>query len=135
MGKIFAFLCRMLALVGKPFGWDYYTVSVYVCLHLWPLICVAMSVAMLVCAVVNGSGLWITACAIYVLLNVLGYLAVIRHYYPGSIPQIFNQCYEDLMTLAREWHTTYAIVNLFFYIILFALLMTFDITMMCLMLQ
>ena len=69
---------------------------------LWPLICVAMSLVMLGIAVSTTNPLWITSCIIYLLLNTFGYWAVVKHYYPGSINEIFTHCYSDFMTIAKE---------------------------------
>lgn len=126
MDQIFVFLCKCLAKIGRFLGWDYEKSSVYVCIHLWPLLCVAASLVMLVSAVATGYGLWITACTIYASLNVFGYWAVVKHYYPGTIKEIFELCMTDLLVIAKRWHTSYAVVNLVIYIILFAAIMAFD---------
>ncbi len=134
MNIIFAALCACLNLVGKPFGWDYQKTSVYVCIHLWPLLCVAMSLVMLACAVTTTNPLWITVCAIYAALNAFGYWIVVRHYYPGTINEIFELCMAELIVLAKQWHTTYPVVNLVIYILLFAAIMAFDVCLILLML-
>lgn len=53
---------------------------------------------------------------------------------PKNIEEIFEHCYFDLMELAQEWHTSYAIVNLLIYVILFIAIMAFDISLIMLML-
>jgi hypothetical protein len=130
MDKIFQILCGCLAQIGRPFGWSYEKISVY----LWPLLCVVMALVMLGIAVSTTNPLWITACIIYFLFNSFGYWAVIKHYYPGTINEIFTHCYSDLMTIAKEWNTTYAIVNLVVYVIAFTLIMAFDVCLIMLML-
>ena len=134
MDKIFQILCGCLALIGRPFGWNYEKTSVYICIHLWPLLCVVMSLVMLGIAVSTTNPLWITACIIYTLFNVFGYWAVIKHYYPGTINEIFTHCYSDLMTIAKECKTSYAIVNLLVYVVLFIVIIAFDISLIILML-
>ena len=134
MDKVFQFLCGCLAQIGRPFGWNYEKASVYICIHLWPLLCVVMALVMLVIAVSTTNPLCIAACIIYFLFNVFGYGAVIKHYYPGTINEIFTHCYSDLMTIAKEWKTTYAIVNLVVYVIAFILIMAFDVCLISLML-
>ena len=128
MGKVFQILCGCLASIGKLLGWDYYKASVYVCIHLWPWLCVVMALVLLIKAAILANPLWIIVCAIYVLFNVFGYWAVIKHYYPGTIEEIFEHCYFDLMALAQEWHTSYAIVNLIIYIVLFVSITAFDVS-------
>ena len=134
MDKIFQFLCGCLALIGRPIGWNYEKASVYVCIHLWPLLCVVMALVMLGIAVSTTNPLCIAACIIYFLFNVFGYWAVFKHYYPGTINEVFAHCYSDLMTIAKEWNTTYAIVNLVVYVIAFTLIMAFDVCLIMLML-
>lgn len=134
MTKFFLFLCDRLAAIGKPLGWDYYTASVYICIHLWPLLCVAMSLVMLAVSISTASALWIGLCSLYAALNIFGYWVVVRHYYPGSIIGIFERCRDDLIAIADEWHTSYAVVNLVVYLALFAAIMSFDVLLILLML-
>ena len=134
MDKIFQFLYGCLAQIGRPFGWNYEKASVYICIHLWPLLCVVMALVMLVIAMSTTNPLCIAACIIYFLFNVFGYWAVIKHYYPGTINEIFTHCYLDLMTIAKEWNTTYAIVNLVVYVLAFIFIMVFNVFLILLML-
>ena len=134
MNKIFHLLCGWLAQLGKPFGWNYNKASVYICIHLWPLLCVVMALVMLVIAVSTANPLWIATCSICATFNILGYWAVVRHYYPGTIDEIFTRCMNELIAIAKEWHTTYAVVNLVIYVLLFAAIMTFDVLLIMLML-
>lgn len=134
MERLFGSLCNCLALIGKLFGWDYYKASVYICIHLWPLLCVAMALVMLTKALLLTNPLWVVVCSIYALFNLFGYWVVIKHYYPGTIDEIFQHCYSDLMAIAKEWHTTYAIVNLIIYVFAFILIMTFNVCLIILML-
>ena len=134
MDKVFQFLCGCLAQIGRPFGWNYEKASVYICIHLWPLLCVVMALVMLVIAMSTTNPLCIAACIIYFLFNVFGYWAVIKHYYPGTINEIFTHCYSDLMTIAKEWNTTYAIVNLVVYVLAFIFIMVFNVFLILLML-
>ena len=133
MDSVFQFLCRRLETIGKLFGLNYYKASVYICIHLWPILCVSMALFMLAMAICSSSLLWITACFIYALFNIFGYWIVIRHYYPGTVDEIFNHCYLDLMKISEEWHTTYAIVNLIIYVVLFIAIMAFDVILLLLM--
>ena len=134
MGIIFSILCGCLNLIGKPFIWDYQKTSVYICIHLWPLLCVAASLAMLGVAMATGNVVWITVCTIFAALNTFGYWVVIRHYYPGTIKEIFELCMAELIVLAKEWHTTYPVVNLVIYVLLFAIIMSMDCCFILLML-
>ena len=135
MYRIFDLLRDCLKQLGKPFGWNYTEASVYICIHLWPILCVAMSLVMLGIAVTTGNGWWVTACTVYALLNAFGYWAVVKHYYPGSNEVIFERCMKELIAIAREWHTTYAVVNLVIYVLLFAAIMAFNSCLIILMLS
>lgn len=88
MSKVFQFLCDCLAQIGRPFGWNYEKARVYICIHLWPLLCVVMALVTLVIAVSTTNPLWIAACIIYFLFNVFGCWAVVKHFYPGTINEI-----------------------------------------------
>ncbi len=133
MNFLFQFLCGCLALIGRPFGWNYEKASVYICIHLWPLLCVIMALVMLGIAVSTTNPLWIAVCIIYFLINAFGYWAVIKHYYPGAINEIFTHCYSDLMAIAKEWNTSYAIVNLIIYVLAFIMIMAFNVCLIMLM--
>lgn len=133
MDSVFQFLCRQLEAIGKLFGLNYYKVSVYICIHLWPLLCVAMALVLLTMAILSSTLLWIAASSVYALFNIFGYWIVIKHYYPGTIDEIFNRCYLDLIKISEEWHTTYAIVNLIIYVVLFIAIMAFDVILLLLM--
>jgi len=89
---------------------------------------------MLGIAVLTSNLLWTAVCVIYFLFNVFGYWTVIKHYYPGTINEIFIHCYSDLMTIAKEWNTSYSIVNLIIYVVLFIGIMAFDVSLIILML-
>jgi membrane-bound metal-dependent hydrolase YbcI (DUF457 family) len=93
-----------------------------------------MALVMLGIAVSTTNPLCIAACIIYFLFNVFGYWAVFKHYYPGTINEVFAHCYSDLMTIAKEWNTTYAIVNLVVYVLAFILIIAFDVSLIVLML-
>ncbi len=134
MDQIFVFLCRCLSKTGRFLGWNYEKASVYICIHLWPLLCVAMAVVMLGCAVATSNPLWITACTIYALANAFGYWVIVRHYYPSTTTEIFQRCREELIVVAERWGTTYAVVNLIVYVLLFVAIMVFDVSLIMLML-
>ena len=94
-----------------------------------------MSLVMLGITVSTTNPLWLAACIIYFLFNVFGYWAVIKHYYPDTINEIFTHCYLDLMTITKEWKTTYAIVNFVVYVLAFILIIAFDVCLILLMFE
>ena len=134
MSKFFQYLCGCIAQIGRPFGWNYEKASVYICIHLWPILCIVMSLVMVGIAVLTTNPLWMGVCSIYALFNIFGYWVIIKHYYPGTIDEIFIHCYSDLMAIAKEWNTTYAVVNLVVYVLAFILIMAFNVCLIILML-
>lgn len=133
LNRVFNLLCYQLKSIGELFGWNNQTASVYTCIHLWPLLCVIMVLVMLAFAISTSNPLWIIVCVIYTLFNIFGYWAIIKHYYSGTFDKIFIHCYSDLMAIAKEWKTTYAVVNLFIYVVLFMVIMVFDVSLIILM--
>ncbi len=91
-----------------------------------------MSLVMLVIALLSTNLTWISVCSIYAAFNMFGYWAVIRHYYPGTKKEIFDRCYFDLMAIAEEWKTSYAVVNLIIYVLLFIAILSFDVLLIML---
>ena len=60
------------------------------------------------------------------LCHLAGYLWLYAHY-KGSINSIFNLCVKDLQKLAIKWHTTYFVVNVLIFIVVYLLILVLDI--------
>lgn len=136
---IFGVLCGILYIIGLPFGWNYQETSVYICIHLWPILCILSTIPMLYYSVkramLKGKGyitIWLVI--IYNYTFILFYCNVLEHYSIGTrfgsnpIPIIFNQCYQDFMQIAASCNTTYEIANLVIYVVLFAIIMITNFT-------
>ena len=128
----FNFLCGLLYLIGLCFGWTYQEASVYICIYLWPALCVLSTLPItvgLIHRIVVNKGRWLsvvllpftwfyTSC--YTFFTILIY-----NYYNDPIYRNnpFDMCMNDLQRIARECNTTYEYVNIAIYVYLFALIL------------
>ena len=92
---VFGFLCVMLFLVGWIFGLNYEEISVYVCIYLWPALCVAMPAIVAMVALYN----WVKKLTIWNTINlalssgialVMGVYANLFYNRSGLIPPTIN---------------------------------------------
>lgn len=142
MKIIFGLLCGLLYLIGLCFGWTYQEASVYICIYLWPMLCVLSTLPItigLVHRIVIGKGRWLSVCALpfvwlytscYVTFTKLiyGYYNDEFHYVlfgdqPPSVAQHFRMCQNDLQRIADACNITYEEANIVIYVELFILIM------------
>ncbi len=134
---IFGILCGILYVFGLLFGWNYQETSVYICIYLWPILCILSTlpiiyynikriviskrgyVALLFSFLYNYSYILVFIC-------ILGHYTLIGRYGTNSIDIVFNQCYKDLQQIASTCGTTYEIVNLVIYVVLFMMIILFN---------
>jgi hypothetical protein len=130
-GLIFKFLCGILYVIGLCFGWNYREASVYICIYLWPALCVLSTLPItvgLIHRIVANKSRWLSVFALpfawfyttcYITFSVLIYT-----YYTDGIyhNNPFDMCMNDLQQIARERNTTYEHVNIVIYVYLFALI-------------
>ena len=130
-GLIFKFLCGILYVIGLCFGWNYREASVYICIYLWPALCVLSTLPItvgLIHRIVANKSRWLSVFALpfawfyttcYITFSVLIYT-----YYTDGIyhNNPFDMCMNDLQQIAREFNTTYEHVNIVIYVYLFALI-------------
>lgn len=136
---VFGFLCGMLFLVGWIFGFTYEEISVYVCIYLWPVLCVAMPTIVTMVALYN----WVKKLTLWNTINlalssgtalVMGvYAKLFYNFYSkrpmnietgspfkmDTIHDKFVACWLDLHQMAGELGMTYEEVNLWIYCYLF----------------
>lgn len=123
---LFKILCGILAAIGMCFGLNYQEISVYLCIHGCPIICI---LAALVLNIVITSKLvdkctffrillWILS-SLWIAFNLLFYSSICQHYSDPAIHHIFNQCVYDFQCIAKECNTTYEHANLIIYTVLF----------------
>ena len=130
---LFYGLCGLLYLVGLTFGLDYEEISVYVCIYLWPALCVAMPAVIMLTALYNWIkklswwntfNLGVSSAVTYIFLLAAGELTapycMVSEFRPViTIHDKFTACQSDLMRMANELNMTYAEVNLWVYCWLF----------------
>ena len=132
---IFMGLCGLLYVLGLLFGWNYQETSVYVCIYLWPILCILSTLPIIYYnikkIVVKGKGyIALLFSFLYNYSYIIVFTCVLQHYSlietpigKNSINIVFNQCYQDLIQIASTCNTTYEIVNLVIYVLLFLIIM------------
>ena len=141
METLFALLGGMLAAIGVLFGTDYQHISIYVCIWLWPAICLASSLPFLIVSIKRALGHDYKLCGILGIVFSIFYLLVgggitrffVNDYTISNCYDSFNRCVEDLVRLGEMFSMTYAEINIVIYIGLFLLIEIFWIIMYYLM--
>ena len=133
MGLIFKILCGILALIGMCFGLTYQEISVYLCIHGCPIICIITALIIyiianykLFCNFTVFRLLIVLVSGVYVVLNLLFYSKICEHYCNPNINYLFNQCMQDLQNIAKICNTTYEKANLIIYVGLFFSILGFN---------
>lgn len=123
----------MLYLIGFVFGLDYETISVYVCIYIWPALFTAMSATITLTALYRWCKrltLWNTfnltasstvTCAFWLISKEFWHLYTspnLVHQHLDSIHEQFMACVLDLKVIASELNMTYIEVNLWIYSVL-----------------
>lgn len=130
---IFGGLCGILYVFGLLMGWNYQETSVYICIYLWPILCILSAIPILYYAVKrvvrqNKGYIVLILAIIYNYAYVHTFVRILQHYGLTNSPKpdvntTFNQCYNDLIQIAATCGITYEIVNLVIYVIFFAIIM------------
>lgn len=129
----FALCVLFLQGLGKCFGLTYKQISVIFNLWIQGGVLVLSGclpfVQSLICSFQASEGMrWIIRiCALfYALMYLTGFLLMLRHY---RLPfnRAFDKCVSDLLHIASVWHCSYHAVNIIIFVILFLLLIGFNI--------
>lgn len=134
---IFGFLCGVLYIIGLIFNLTYQEISVYVCIYLWPIICI-FSTFVIIYYLIK----WILLNNKHRIYNIIGLILatfysytyilifdkILTHYNVKhhSINKIFNLCYMDLIEISHKLNISYEDLNLYIYCYLFILIMIFN---------
>ena len=121
-------LCVLfLRLLGKLFGLTYKQISVV--FNLW-VQGVVLALSGLTPAGVTIYKIWesfsvnrlllIIFFALYGLVYVYGFIRMLKHYHL-PFDYAFDLCVDDLNWVAKKWHTTYQMVNIVIFVILYLL--------------
>jgi hypothetical protein len=60
--------------------------------------------------------------ALYGMVYVYGFIRMLQHYHL-PFDDAFDLCVEDLVWLAKKWNTTYQMVNIIIFVILYLILL------------
>ena len=122
---IFAFLCGVLYVIGLPFGLNYEETSVYICIYLWPLLCVACALFTTYKAIRKKRRGFIIANSIISVLYILITWGIFAYYSRLSIEDQFNDCMMKLYGLSDHTGLSYETINLLIYVVLFSAIVIF----------
>ncbi|MBO4821278.1 MAG: hypothetical protein J5548_07395 [Prevotella sp.] len=124
----FIFCVVILRLLGKAFNLTYNQISVVFNLWLQGALLTLSGMAPAAAAVyklcTSGSALWLAATVLllaYAAVYIFGFIRMLRHYHL-PFDDAFWLCVKDLEELAKKWHTTYEMVNLIIFVLLFLVL-------------
>lgn len=122
---IFAILCGILYVIGLPFGWNYKETSVYICIYLWPLLCVACAMFTTYKAIRKKKKVFIIVNCIIFVLYIMFTWAIFAYYSGLSVEDQFNDCMLKLYGLSDHTGLIYEAINLLIYVVLFSLIVLF----------
>ena len=121
-----------LLLLGKLFGLTYKQISVVFNLWIQGAFLALSGLApfgVAIFKVIESFSMeWlvlIIVLAIYSMVYVYGFIRMLQHYHL-PFDDAFDLCVKDLQWLAKKWHTTYQIVNLIIFVVLFLILLGFN---------
>ncbi len=133
---IFQILCGLLYIIGAPFGWDYMYTSIIVCVYLWPILCTLSTLPILYYAIrkfiQTKRIVWgVTSCLslAYTYMYVASTFVCHKLWglnYEGGYRWAFAEVVDILRRCAVILHTTYEMLNIFIYVILFAFIIGFN---------
>lgn len=122
-----------LRLLGKLFGLTYKQISVVFNLWIQGAFLALSGLApfgVAIFKVIESFSMeWlvlIIVLAIYSMVYVYGFIRMLQHYHL-PFDDSFDLCVKDLQWLAKKWHTTYEMVNLLIFVLLFVFLMGLNI--------
>lgn len=128
MHYLFRICVLFLEWVGNISNLTYQQISVYINLYLQSGILIFSSIPVLVMAIVQKNPFWIAISALNTGLYLLGFVWIMLHYrLPGNITFAFDQCVKDLQYIAQKWHMSYQQVNIVIFVMVFLLLLFFNI--------
>jgi hypothetical protein len=123
----------LLLLLGKLFGLTYKQISVVFNLWIQGAFLALSGLApfgVAIFKVIESFSMeWlvlIIVLAIYSMVYVYGFIRMLQHYHL-PFDDAFDLCVKDLQWLAKKWHTTYEMVNLLIFVLLFVFLMGLNI--------
>ena len=127
-------LCVLfLILLGKLFGLTYKQISVVFNLWVQGAVLTLSGLAPVVVAVFKMSESfsmrWLALSVVFALYGfvyVYGFIKMLKHYHL-PFDAAFDLCVDDLKRIAVKWHTTYEVVNLIIFILLYLILLCMNV--------
>ena len=118
-----------LRLLGKAFSLTYIQISVVFNLWLQGAVLTLSGLAPAAAAVyqlcAGGSAFWLAVTIpllVYAIVYIYGFIRMLHHYHL-PFNDAFWLCVKDLEKLAMRWHTTYQMMNLVIFVLLFLVLL------------
>ena len=126
-------LCVLfLLLLGKLFGLTYKQISVVFNLWVQGAVLTLSGLAPLGAAIYKmmdsfslGWLVMTIVLALYGMVYVYGFIRMLQHYHL-PFDDAFDLCVKDLKWLAKKWHSTYQMVNIIIFVILFLALLVLN---------
>ena len=125
----FVLCVGFLRLLGKACGLTYIQISVVFNLWLQGAVLTLSGLAPAAAAIyklyTGGSNLWLIVMVLlmaYAVVYIYGFIQMLRHYHL-PFDDAFWLCVNDLEKLAQRCHTTYQVVNLVIFVLLFLVLL------------
>ena len=123
-------LCVLfLLLLGKLFGLTYKQISVVFNLWVQGAVLALSGLAPAGVAMYKMWGafsmnwlLMTIILALYGMVYVYGFIRMLQHYHL-PFDEAFDLCVEDLVWVAKKWHTTYQMVNIIIFVLLYLILL------------
>lgn len=131
----FAICVGFLMLLGKLCGLTYKQISVVFNLWLQGTMLVLSAILPFIISVIRICGgftlpklLLVVFLTIYALIYIWAFRRMLHHYHL-PVDRAFDRCVHDLQALARNWHTSYQVVNLLLFVVGFMLLLSLNLGM------
>lgn len=120
-------LCVLfLRLLGKLFGLTYKQISVVFNLWVQGAVLALSGILPFGIATYKGMEPFSIGClALYGLVYVYGFIRMLKHYHL-PFDYAFDLCVDDLNWVAKKWHTTYQMVNIVIFVILYLILLAIN---------
>ena len=114
---VFRCCCEVMFLLGKLIGLTYKEVCVVFNLYVQGVVLMLSGCLPLVAAIRRSHTQATLIAGIYAALYVAGFAWIVWRYGGPMVPA-FDRCVDDLLYVAQKWHTTYNMVNIIIFVLL-----------------
>lgn len=130
MRRLFYLCTKFLVYLTRVFNTDYKRISVWVNIYAQGFVMFAAAVTLLIVTLVRGRNVGMTAVSwIGLLLSLFQMVVVVWACwrYRPPLDKAFDRCYLDLERLAFKIHISYTLLNVLIFIVIYLILLFFDI--------